>query len=170
MKDRLKLLIAPVAALIFELLPFGIKNPAYDEAASLPATFSYFSVVPFAQYNFGPFLTAVLTCVLIILVAIYVFEGKNRRVPRIKTFAVFSFALSLSPVFEGFKNLTVPAIGIAAMLGLELYLVIKLLNSIIAEQKAEEETMLKALEAENGEETEDESEDECEDESGNPDD
>ena len=72
MKIR-KLLLSFLAgiALIFELLPNGVvlrfMNP---EGEPWVRTYSYFSLVPYGYANFGPLIAAVLTCVLIILIAI----------------------------------------------------------------------------------------------------
>lgn len=65
---RILLVIFPLAALILELLPNGVVlNFANPEGEPWRHTYSYFSLTPFGYANFGPFLTAILTCVLLAL-------------------------------------------------------------------------------------------------------
>ena len=105
MKIR-KLLLSFLAgiALIFELLPNGVvlrfMNP---EGEPWVRTYSYFSLVPYGYANFGPLIAAVLTCVLIILIAISWFKysrGLNTAIMCVSGIATIS---SLSPVLYGFE-------------------------------------------------------------------
>lgn len=70
-KTKILSLCLLLAILVLELLPFG----AVCNFASAPdeihrETFSYFSLVPFGYAHFSPFITAVLTCILLILTGI----------------------------------------------------------------------------------------------------
>ena len=118
MKIR-KLLLSFLAgiALIFELLPNGVvlrfMNP---EGEPWVRTYSYFSLVPYGYANFGPLIAAVLTCVLIILIAISWFKysrGLNTAIMCVSGIATIS---SLSPVLYGFEYVTAIAIVVTALL------------------------------------------------------
>lgn len=115
MKIR-KLLLSFLAgvALIFELLPNGVvlrfMNPEGVR------TYSYFSLVPYGYANFGPLIAAVLTCVLIILIAISWFKysrGLNTAIMCVSGIAAIS---SLSPVLYGFEYVTSIAIVVTILL------------------------------------------------------
>lgn len=118
MKIR-KLLLSFLAgiALIFELLPNGVvlrfMNP---EGEPWVRTYSCFSLVPYGYANFGPLIAAVLTCVLIILIAISWFKysrGLNTAIMCVSGIATIS---SLSPVLYGFEYVTAIAIVVTVLL------------------------------------------------------
>ena len=67
-KTRFLLLVCPVASLILELLPWGaVLNFGQPDGEPIRQTYSYFSLTPFGYANFGPLITAVLSCVLLVL-------------------------------------------------------------------------------------------------------
>lgn len=114
-----KLLLSFLAmmALIFELLPNGVvlrfMNP---EGEPWVRTYSYFSLAPYGYANFGPLIAAVLTCVLIILIAVGWFKysrGLNMSIMCISGIATLS---SLSPVLYGFEYVTAIAIVVTILL------------------------------------------------------
>ena len=71
-------LILPLVALILELLPYGVVlNFANPDGEPWRRTYSYFSMMPFGYANFGPLITAILTCVLLVLVVIYLFKPRK---------------------------------------------------------------------------------------------
>ena len=97
---KFSLLICPLVVLILELLPFGaVLNFANPEGESFRETFSYFSLTPFGYANFGPFITAVLSCILLISVIIYVLKGKLKKFSII--LGIVACAVSLSPLLFG---------------------------------------------------------------------
>ena len=72
MKKRLPLLLFPVLALILEALPYGaVLQFARPAAAPLRELYSYFDLTPFGYANFAPLFTALGTCVLLVLLALY---------------------------------------------------------------------------------------------------
>lgn len=67
-KTRFLLLVCPVTSLILELLPWGaVLNFGQPDGEPIRQTYSYFSLTPFGYANFGPLITAVLSCVLLVL-------------------------------------------------------------------------------------------------------
>ena len=97
---KIKLLPLPVIALILELLPFGavlIFSPSATDRVR--ETYSYFSLTPFGYANFGPFVAAVLTCVLI---AFALFSLKQRRFTgAVCIVSAVAMVASLLPLFHG---------------------------------------------------------------------
>ena len=78
MKKRLPLLLFPVLALILEALPYGaVLRFARPAAAPLRELYSYFDLTPFGYANFAPLFTALGTCVLLVLLALYAGTGKR---------------------------------------------------------------------------------------------
>ena len=119
---KFSLLICPLVVLILELLPFGaVLNFANPEGESFRETFSYFSLTPFGYANFGPFITAILSCVLLVSVVIYVLKGKLKKFSII--LGIVACAVSLSPLLFGLQYYSVIAGLITFFLGLEVMLI-----------------------------------------------
>lgn len=104
---RYMLIVLPLAALVLELLPNGVvlrfANPEGDPWVY---TYSHFDLTPFGNANFGPFITAILTCVLLVLAFIYLFKpckGLNIAILNISGFAT---AASLMPLMFGLEYFT----------------------------------------------------------------
>lgn len=119
---KFSLLICPLIVLILELLPFGaVLNFANPEGEPFRETFSYFSLTPFGYANFGPFITAILSCILFISVIIYVLKGKLKKFSII--LGIIACAISLSPLLFGLQYYSVIAGFITFLLGLEVMLI-----------------------------------------------
>ena len=119
---KFSLLICPLMILILELLPFGVVlNFANPEGEPFRETFSYFSLTPFGYANFGPFITAILSCILLISVIIYLFKGKLKKFSII--LGIIACAISLSPLLFGLQFYSVIAGIITFLLGLEVMLI-----------------------------------------------
>ena len=109
--------ILPLVALILELLPYGaVLNFANPDGEPWRRTYSYFSLTPFGYANFGPLITAILTCVLLVLVVIYLFKlhkGLNIAIMNVSGFAT---ATSLLPLMFGFSYITVIGVIVSVLL------------------------------------------------------
>lgn len=95
-------LSAVLLALAFEIMPYGAVCNFMTPPGEPPLreTYSYFSLTPFGYANFAPFIVAVLTCVLLVLVVIYVFVGQRMRFP-VLCVAALAALLSLAPLLLG---------------------------------------------------------------------
>lgn len=95
-------LSASLLALAFEIMPYGaVCNFATPPGEPpLRETYSYFSLTPFGYANFAPFIVAALTCVLLALLAVYIFVGQRIRIPVLCVSALASL-LSLAPLLLG---------------------------------------------------------------------
>ena len=102
MRKRFLLLIFPVITLILELLPVSaVLRFANPEGEPWVRKYSYFDLTPFGYANFGPFITAVLTCVLIVLFVIYAINGNRKILVAAKMVLWLTIVASLSPLFFG---------------------------------------------------------------------
>ena len=118
MKIKKILFIAlPLIALILELLPYGVVlNFANPEGEPWRRTYSYFSMMPFGYANIGPLITAILTCVLLVLVVVYLFKPRKGLNTVILNVAGFATAASIMPLMFGFDYITVIGVIITALL------------------------------------------------------
>ena len=109
--------VLPLATLILELLPNGVVlNFANPEGEPWRRTYSYFSLTPFGYANVGPFITAILTCILLVLVAVYLFKPRNGLNTAILNVSGFATAASLMPLMFGFDYITVIGVIINLLL------------------------------------------------------
>ena len=101
MIKKLSLLFLTVIAIILEALPFGaVLNFANPDGEPWRKTFSYFSLTPFGYANFAPLLTALLTCILLVLVIVSLFLKKSVKIPLI-CISILATVLSLIPLCQG---------------------------------------------------------------------
>ena len=104
MKNRLICLILPIITLILEILPYGavcnFAAPAEDGSIGrFRELYSYFDLTPFGYANFAPFITALITCIIAVLLMIYCFTGSFSIVKFVKiVLCVAVFVSSLSHV------------------------------------------------------------------------
>ena len=116
---KFALLILPIVTLIFELLPYGVVlNFANPEGEPWRKTYSYFSLTPFGYANFGPFITAILTCALLVLVVVYLFKSHKGLNIAIMNVSGFATATSLLPWMFGFSYVTVIGVIVSVLLAL----------------------------------------------------
>lgn len=117
---RLRYLLLPVIALILELLPYGaVCNFANPEGEPFRETYSYFDLLPFGYANFAPLLTALLTCVVTVLLVSFLFSGSPRIARVAKIVTVAAAILSLCPLLLGVRYYSVVGGGISLTLALE---------------------------------------------------
>ncbi|MBQ2694565.1 MAG: hypothetical protein IJF57_03340 [Clostridia bacterium] len=102
------------AAIVFEILPYGAKLTfALDGGKTREELFSYFSLTPYGYANFLPFITAVLTCALLVLAVVILFKDFEKLKKAFKYFSVVVFVMGAVSLLT---NLTVVAALIAASL------------------------------------------------------
>ena len=128
---RLLYLIFPVITLILEILPYGaVCNFANPEGDPWRITYAYFDLTPFGNANFAPFLTALATCVALLLLGIYVFTGEKGLLSKVKIVIAVAFALSLCPLLFGVSYYSLVGGFITFSLAVE-FVIICLFNSKI---------------------------------------
>lgn len=110
----------PAAAVILEALPYGaVLNFAPGPGETLRQTFSYFSLIPFGYANFGPFLTALFTCIILIISIINIFADSRKMRKVTAVFSAAAFCTSLMPLMFGVNYFTVIGGVISAILAAE---------------------------------------------------
>ncbi|MBR2407266.1 MAG: hypothetical protein IKB28_01130 [Clostridia bacterium] len=99
---RIFALSAALLALAFEIMPYGaVCNFATPPGEPpLRLTYSYFSLIPFGYAHFSPFIVAMLTCALTVMLFVYFFVGQRMRKP-ILIVAAAAALLSLAPLLLG---------------------------------------------------------------------
>lgn len=123
MKKRLLYLILPIVALVLEILPYGaICNFANFEGEAFRRTYSYFSMIPFGYANFAPFLTGLITCVVVLLLLIYLFTAKSSIINATRIVLCVGVVISLCPLLFGISFFSIIGGLISLSLGIELFL------------------------------------------------
>ena len=101
-KSRILLLVLPALTLFLEILPYGaVLNFFNPEGEPWRQTYSYFSMVPFGYANFGPLLTALLTCGAAIVLALYSVSGRKGFLQTGKGILWVATVLPLTPLVFG---------------------------------------------------------------------
>ena len=107
MKKKIIMLCTTLIALVLEILPYGaVCNFANPEGEPWRRTYSYFDLTPFGYANFAPFIVALLTCVLIILIVVSLVSKKEMKAPILAVSAIAT-VLSLAPLLYGIRFFSV---------------------------------------------------------------
>lgn len=102
-----------VVILVLEILPYGaVLHFANPEGEPFRETFSYFDLTPYGYANFGPFITAVLTCVLLVMSVIGLFVDNGRIKNTIKIVSLIALIASLAPLLVNCYSVIGGAISI----------------------------------------------------------
>ena len=101
MKKKLLMLCTTLTALVLEILPYGaVCNFANSEGEPWRHTYSYFDLTPFGYANFAPFIVALMTCALTVMIVVSIVSKKPTRTP-ISAVSVIATVLSLAPLLLG---------------------------------------------------------------------
>ena len=123
MKKRFLYLLLPIITLILEILPYGaVCNFSDGPTSIIRKTFSYFSIIPFGYANFAPLITAVLTCVVLILLLLYCFTGKDNWATKSKIVLSIGAVISFGPLLFGIRYFSAVGLLISLCLVAELAL------------------------------------------------
>lgn len=103
MKKRFLYLVLPIITLILEALPYGaVCVFAASPTDRIRETFSYFDLTPFGYANFAPLFTAIITCLVFILLLVYCVKGNIRFAIKAKNILYVATVMSLGPLVFGF--------------------------------------------------------------------
>ena len=115
-KTRISRLFILLLAIILEILPYGAVCIFATPEETFRKTFSYFSLVPYGYANFAPFITALLTCILLVLLLSSlvskrdVLEGWSRGI------SLVAAIISLCPLFLGVQFFSFVGAAISVLL------------------------------------------------------
>lgn len=114
---KLVLLILSLGALTLEALPYGaVLNFGGPNGEIWRHTYSYFSLLPMGYANFGPIITALITCLLLILTAVGVFKQGEGLNAAVKYISGAGALISLSPLLYGINHFSAVGAAITAIL------------------------------------------------------
>ena len=106
-----------LTALALEIMPYGAVCNFMTPPGEPPLrkTFSYFSLTPFGYANFAPFLVALLSCALLVLIILYMVLGSRLRMP-VLTVGSVATLLSFCPLLLGISYYSVVGLLISLCL------------------------------------------------------
>lgn len=114
------MLLFSAAAIVLEALPYGAKLKfALDNGETTEKLFSYFSLTPYGYANFLPFITAILTCVLLIIAIVILFKDYEKLKKVFKILSAVAFGVAVASF--AFANFTAVAALIALMLAFNCF-------------------------------------------------
>lgn len=114
MKKKMITLALLLSALVLEILPYGaVLNFANPEGESWRKTYSYFSMIPYGYGDFGPLITALFTCVLLVILVLSLLLKKNWS-KSISIISAIATLTSLAPLMFGFSNFSLVGAMISA--------------------------------------------------------
>lgn len=114
MKKKIIVLCILLCTLVLEILPYGaVCNFANPEGPPHRVTYSYFSMIPYGYANFGPLITALLTCVLLVIIILSILLKKDWS-KSISIISAIATLTSLAPLMFGFSNFSIVGAMISA--------------------------------------------------------
>lgn len=114
MKKKITVLCLLLCTLVLEILPWGaVCNFGNPEGEPWRVTYSYFSMIPYGYGDFGPLITAILTCIMLIIIVISILIKKdwNKSISIISAIATLT---SLAPLMFGISNFSIVGTMISA--------------------------------------------------------
>ena len=101
----------------FELLPWGaVLQFGQPDGDPIRKTYSYFSLTPYGYANFFPFLTAILTCLLLANFVLFFIFKKEKNLRSCFYLSLVGTVFSLLPLMYGIANFSVGGLGISLAL------------------------------------------------------
>ena len=114
MKKKILVLCILLCTLVLEILPYGaVCNFANPEGQPHRVTYSYFSMIPYGYGDFGPLITAILTCVLLVIIILSILLKKDWG-KSISIISAIATLTSLAPLMFGFSNFSLVGAMISA--------------------------------------------------------
>lgn len=114
MKKKIITLALLLSALVLEILPYGaVLNFANPEGKSWRKTYSYFSMIPYGYGDFGPLITAILTCIMLVIIVLSILLKKDWG-KSISIISAIATLTSLAPLMFGFSNFSLVGAMISA--------------------------------------------------------
>lgn len=132
-KYKLTLFASVIVSIILEALPYGAVCNFATPEKTIRQTFSYFSLTPYGYANFGPFITACLTCILFLL-SVLMFTKFSDKIKKIAlVISGISVVTSFMPLLLGLNNYSVTGGFISSMMIIQFIIITIIKRSNINE-------------------------------------
>lgn len=117
-KRKIAMTVLSVLTVFLEILPYGAVCVFSDGVTEYRETYSYFDLRPFGYANFSPLVTAVLSCVILVLCIILCFRKSKKLNKALATLSGLAAVISFVPFLMGlgFRFYGVCAAAITALL------------------------------------------------------
>lgn len=117
-KRKIAMTVLSILTLILEILPYGAVCVFSDGVTEYRETYSYFDLRPFGYANFSPLITAVLSCVILVLCIILCFRKSKKLNKALATLSGLAAVISFVPFLMGlgFRFYGVCAAAITSLL------------------------------------------------------
>lgn len=117
-KRKIAMTVLSVLTIILEILPYGAVCVFSDGVTEYRETYSYFDLRTFGYANFSPLITAVLSCVILVLCIILCFRKSEKLNKALATLSGLAAVISFVPFLMGlgFRFYGVCAAAITALL------------------------------------------------------
>ena len=126
-KLKTSLLVSVVVSIILEALPYGAVCNFATPEKTIRTLFSYFDLTPFGYANFGPFLTACLSCVILLL-SVLMFVSDKPVINKAATIiSAVTIVTSLMPLMFGVSYFSVIG-GILSVLMIIQFVIIMIIK------------------------------------------
>ena len=115
MKRKKTVIVLAILAviLVLELLPYGaVLHFGNPEGEPFRETFSYFDLTPYGYANFGPFITALQTCSLLVMSVVDLFLNNRRLKNALRIVAFVALVAFLGPLLVNCYSIIGGAISI----------------------------------------------------------
>ena len=120
---KIGLILLPVVIIILEMLPSGaVLLFAPSPTEIIRQTYSYFSLKPLMYTNFAPFITAILTCLILFFTIIIVIRKKKEMAKMISGLSIAAAIVSLMPLVFGAEHYSFLGVVITVLLIIEFIL------------------------------------------------
>ncbi len=117
LKKKYTILVSSFITVLLEALPIaGSYHIPSADGAHAARSCSYFSILPFSDTNFAPFAVAVLSCVLLVLSAVYYFYDNKYMNKSIFVVSCLAMVTSFIPFFYCLDCLSFAGCGISLLL------------------------------------------------------
>ncbi len=117
--------VVTAVVILLEALPYGavlnFARAPEEGGGTFRTTYSYFDPLPYGYANFGPFLTAVLSAVMLLLLLFAFFIRRFGLLKAVFVLNILAVLTSLMPLLMGVRNYSIVGLLISALLVLVLF-------------------------------------------------
>lgn len=133
-KTPIIFLVLNICSVIAEVLPYGAVCNFATPEETITKTYSYFSLVPYGYANFGPFITAMLTCILCVT-AILIFTHVAEKTVKVSLIiCTVALVTSLMPLMFGLSCYNYVSLAVSLLILAQLIVIIKIKKDVFTRE------------------------------------